>query len=340
MDFIKLLKINQVELSKYILNYLYKTKAEKYYNIKRINEGGILVTPKENRKYPLICVHLDTINDHKSKALPKLNIKGDYISLASDSPCNCLGGDDRCGVYIALSLIKHRIPYGFGFFYDEEIGGVGSGIVSPLINNLDNITAFIGLDRRGCDELALYGYDNSELIDLFESKGYFKATGSFTDASNLSSLSDKRLACVNLSVGYYNEHTLKETINITAMNRTLKVLKSMVDELSSKLFLIDNSMIYGGLYGSELYYYDDDIYKYDDNIYNYDSGDIYNYDDDDTEELEQWYIEGYNKAMEQGYEVSKAELSKENLKGAEPWYISYINGFKDAIYDMKCCIDF
>ena len=44
--------------------------------------------------------------------------------------------------------------------------------------------------------------------------------------------------------------------------------------------------------------------------------------------------------MEQGYEISKAELSKENLKGAEPWYISYINGFKDAIYDMKHCIDF
>ena len=44
--------------------------------------------------------------------------------------------------------------------------------------------------------------------------------------------------------------------------------------------------------------------------------------------------------MEQGYEISKAELSKENLKGAEPWYIAYINGFRDAIYDMKRCIDF
>ncbi|WP_086296562.1 hypothetical protein [Campylobacter devanensis] len=107
----------------------------------------------------------------------------------------------------------------------------------------------------------------------------------------------------------------------------------MVDELSSKPFLIENSMIYGGLYQSELYYYGDDIY-------NYGVDDIYNYDDDDTEELEQWYIEGYNKAMEQGYEISKAELSKENLKGAEPWYIAYINGFKDAIYDMKHSIEF
>ncbi|WP_279062242.1 hypothetical protein [Campylobacter lanienae] len=332
-EFIKLLMINQSELSKYILNYLDRINAKEYYNIKRIDKAGILVTPKGNRKYPLICAHLDTINDHKSKELPKLNIKGDYISLASDSPCECLGGDDRCGVYIALSLIKDRTPYGFGFFYDEEIGGVGSGIASPLINNLDGVTAFIGLDRKGCDELALYGYNNSELVSLFESRGYFKARGSFTDASNLSSFSDKGLACVNLSVGYYNEHTLKETINITAMNRTLAVLKSMVDELSSKPFLIENSMIYGELYQSELYYYGDDIY-------NYGGDDIYNYDDDDTEELEQWYIEGYNKAMEQGYEISKAELSKENLKGAEAWYISYINGFKDAIYDMKHCIDF
>ncbi|WP_272888209.1 MULTISPECIES: hypothetical protein [Campylobacter] len=44
--------------------------------------------------------------------------------------------------------------------------------------------------------------------------------------------------------------------------------------------------------------------------------------------------------MEQGYEVSKAELSKENLKGAEDWYIAYINGFKDALYDMKHSIEF
>ncbi len=166
------------------------------------------------------------------------------------------------------------------------------------------------------------------MIDLFESRGYFKAKGSFTDASNLSSLSDKRLACVNLSVGYYNEHTLKETINITAMNRTLTVLKDMVDELTAKPFLIENSIIYNELYQSELYYYSDDDYG----AYNYD--DIYNYGDD-SEALGQWYIEGYNKAMEQGYKISKAEFYNDKLKEAEAWYISYRAGFKDALDDME-----
>lgn len=94
----------------------------------------------------------------------------------------------------------------------------------------------------------------------------------------------------------------------------------MVDELSSKPFFVDDDTLYKALYKSELYY------SY--------------WDNNSSKELEQWYIEGYNTAMEQGYEISKAELSKENLKGAEPWYIAYINGFKDAIYDMKQCIDF
>lgn len=320
-EFIKLLKLKQAELSKYILRYLDKISAKEYYNIKYIDKAGILVTPKGYPKYPLICSHMDSINDTKYTELIKFNIKGDYISLADDSSCHCLGGDDRCGVYIALELIKARLPYAFGFFYDEETGGAGSRRASPLINSLEGITAFIGLDRRGFDELALYGYDNSELVALFERRGYFKAKGSFTDASNLSSLSDKRLACVNLSVGYYNEHTLKETINITAMNRTLTILKSMVDELSSKPFFVDDTTLYKQLSKSGLYY------SY--------------WDNNSDEALGQWYIEGYNTAMEQGYELSKDELLyKDNLKEADEWYIAYIAGFKDALYDMENLIEF
>ena len=188
--------------------------------------------------------------------------------------------------------------------------------------NANSRTLPLGLDRRGADQAAIYGYDNSELMALFERRGYFKAKGSFTDASNLARIYSKGVACINLSVGYYNEHTPKETINITAMNRTLTILKDMVDELTSKPFLIENFMIYNELYQSKLYnYYGDDG--------------LYNYDDDDSEALEQWYIEGYNKAMEQGYEIAKAEFYNDNLKEAEAWYISYRAGFKDALDDMQ-----
>lgn len=328
MNIIELLKYNQNELGNKIKEIV--SNYRDFYSIISIDGGGILVTPKGSKNYPLICSHLDTINDQrKEKETPKIVIQGDYISLASDSPCSCLGGDDRCGVFIALELIKARLPYAFGFFYDEEVGGVGSSYMLQYLT--DNITAFIGLDRRGADQAAIYGYDNSELMSLFERRGYFKAKGSFTDASNLARIYSKGVACINLSVGYYNEHTPKETINITAMNRTLTILKDMVDGLTSKPFLIENFMIYNELYQSKLYYYgDDDLYNYygDDGLYNY-------YDDDDSEALEQWYIEGYNKAMEQGYEIAKAEFYNDNLKEAEAWYISYRAGFKDALDDMQ-----
>lgn len=324
MNIIELLTINQIELGTKIKEIITNDYRD-FYSIIFIDNGGIIVTPKKCEKYPLICSHLDTINDQrKAKETPKIsdiNIQGDYISLTNNSPCSCLGGDDRCGVYIALELIKARLPYAFGFFYDEEIGGIGSKYMLQYLT--DNITAFIGLDRRGADQAAIYGYDNSELMALFERRGYFKVKGSFTDASNLAGMYSKGVACINLSVGYYNEHTPKETINTTAMNRTLTILKDMVDELTFKPFLIENFMIYNELYQSKLYYYGDD--------------DIYNYDDD-SEALEQCYIEGYNKAMEQGYEISKDELYEENLKGiysSEAWYISYWAGFKDALDDME-----
>ncbi|WP_086254424.1 hypothetical protein [Campylobacter vicugnae] len=326
MNIIELLTINQSELGTKIKEIITNDYRD-FYSIIFIDNGGIIVTPKKCEKYPLICSHLDTINDQrKAKETPKIsdiNIQGDYISLTNNSPCSCLGGDDRCGVYIALELIKARLPYAFGFFYDEEIGGIGSKYMLQYLT--DNITAFIGLDRRGADQAAIYGYDNSELMALFERRGYFKVKGSFTDASNLAGMYSKGVACINLSVGYYNEHTPKETINTTAMNRTLTILKDMVDELTAKPFLVENSILYNELYQSELYYYGDD------NIYNYD--DEYS---DDSEALEQWYIKGYNNAMEQGYELSKDDLLyNDNLKEAEAWYISYRVGFKDALDDME-----
>ena len=69
--------------------------------------------------------------------------------------------------------------------------------------------------------------------------------------------------------------------------------------------------------------------------------DSYAWDNNSDEALEQWYIEGYNQAMELGYELSKDELLyKDDLKGAEEWYIAYIAGFKDALYDMENLIEF
>ena len=230
-----LLTFNQTELFEHIVH---KVSKNNNYNITVSPKSGIIVTPKAVDKYPLICSHLDTINDSKKIKLQNsdVEIDGDIIKLSQNSQAKCLGGDDRCGVYTALQLIDLNAPFGFAFFCDEEIGCIGSSILAKDIDENESITAFIGLDRRGLDNVAVYGYDNSDLIRLFENEGYIEVDGSITDVSVLSEQSSRNLACVNLSVGYYNEHTKMEFINIYGIQRAIKTLIKLCFVLSKDTY--------------------------------------------------------------------------------------------------------
>ena len=238
-----LLTFNQTELFEHIVN---KVSKNNNYNITVFHKRGIIVIPKSVNKYALICSHLDTINDSKKIKLQNsdIEIDGDIIRLSQSSLAKCLGGDDRCGVYSALQLIDLGFPFGFAFFCDEEIGCIGSSMLAKDIDENKSITAFISLDRRGLDNVAVYGYNNSDLINLFENEGYIEVDGSITDVSVLSEQSSRNLACVNLSVGYYNEHTKREFINIYGIQRVIKTLIKLCFVLSKKAFTYNVSDYY------------------------------------------------------------------------------------------------
>lgn len=252
-DLIKLLGYSKESLWQYLEGLSYAD-----YDKIIVPNGGIIFVPKDREQYALVCVHIDTINDARAAKAPterELYIRRNYIALLPNADCACLGGDDRCGVYIALKLLDRGIPFAFGFFTDEEIGGLGS---SRCINAIEalNVTSFIGLDRRGSNELALYGWDNEELVCLFEAMGYNRAWGSFTDASNLAGALG--IACVNLSIGYQHEHTHNEFIDFTATLNTLKTLSTrrIIEYLNSKEFLAECDAM-----GAYDYYYGDDYYR-------------------------------------------------------------------------------
>ena len=262
---LKLLGHSQKSLWRY-LNGLTYVDYEKIV----IPDGGIIFTPKGQKQYALMCMHIDTINDARNTKAPAkgdLYVRRNYIALLPNSDCACLGGDDRCGCYIALKLMDRGVPFAFGFFVDEEIGGQGSAECINTIKEL-NVTSFIGLDRKGSDELALYGYDNQELICLFEAMGYNSDWGSFTDASNLARALG--IACVNLSIGYQHEHTHNEFIDFTATLNTLKTLSTgkIIEFLNSKEFMADCDTL-GSYYDDAICYGDDGMYYGDEIGFDY-----------------------------------------------------------------------
>lgn len=250
---LNLLVMKQDDLFTYLLNKYAKYNRGYYPN-------NFLVLKSSNVNKPMLCVHLDTINDASDKTPTYsdfvYNTKKKTIELSRHSNLSCVGGDDRCGVYIIDKYFNELIKkYHIGFFCDEEVGGIGSSNIAKALNDDSSISCFIGLDRKGSNEVATYGYDNTDLIEAFTSLCYKEAYGTFTDASNIAS--EGVLACVNLSVGYDNEHTKVEFIDVSVIHKTAKTLIQV--ELLEDCYESEN------VYKSSKYakYYDDSWKSYD-----------------------------------------------------------------------------
>lgn len=213
----------------------------------RFKDGKYLVmNVDDNNPKPMLCVHLDTINTsynvtptsdmldyNKDKQVYSLNFKGKQA-------CRCLGGDDRAGLWVLLHVLFNKDiakEYCYGVFFDEEVGGLGStAYAKDYKNHEDSVKCFIGLDRRGYNQCATYGSDNTELINiLIDNYDYVEASGTFTDASNIS----YDVACVNLSVGYENEHRVEEIVNMKGAKKALETLTTLYSKLDKKQYEVE-----------------------------------------------------------------------------------------------------
>ena len=145
------------------------------------------------------------------------------------STCVGLGADDRAGCAM-LWLLKesgHSILITDG----EERGAIGSRWLmdehKDLASKLNSEHQFmIQLDRRNGQDFKCYDVGNDEFREFIASNtGYSEP--------NRSSLTDICTLCqdicgVNFSVGYYNEHSSAEFLNIYEWVNTLMVVKSLI----------------------------------------------------------------------------------------------------------------
>ena len=148
-----------------------------------------------------------------------------------------LGGDDRCGQYIVLEALKELIPQGIKpyilFTSDEEKGCIGaSSFVKAMPTNEYDIKFMIELDRRGANDLVYYDCDGHEEFMKFceQSTGYVHNFGSYSDIVEL--MDSWHICGVNMSCGYYNEHTSNEYVVIEEMMNTLHTLVNWLENVN------------------------------------------------------------------------------------------------------------
>lgn len=212
-------KMSQSKLKKYV-------ETELKYTHKDITVGDGFVFAKGAMPV-LLVAHMDTVHDH----LPNLivyDFAKDSISCAEG-----IGGDDRCGIYMILDIIKHY-NCSVLFCEDEESGGIGARkfIETDLAKELvSQFNYAIELDRKGSNDAVFYDCDNDEFEDFITSEFYQTAWGSFSDISIVAPF--LKCAAVNLSCGYYNAHRKDEYVVLREMEKSMEEVCKILERTTA-----------------------------------------------------------------------------------------------------------
>lgn len=213
----------------------------------------------------LLTAHMDTVHIKSIEDFYEYydETKNQHILSSPQG----IGGDDRCGIYMILQIIKtHKCSV--LFCEDEESGGIGSGkfVKTEFLKELKDLKYMIELDRMNSTDAVFYRCDNPEFTKfIVDNTGYKESWGSFSDISTLAPAAG--VAAVNLSCGYHNAHSTSEYVVVEEMLNTINVVKKLLDVECEQFKYIAKSYSYGN-YGRNSYYHgygwDDDYDDYDD----------------------------------------------------------------------------
>ena len=177
-----------------------------------------------------LIAHLDTVFKD-----PPQRIFYDRIKNVMWSP-EGLGADDRAGIFSIVQIVKSGLRPTIILTTDEERGCLGAGkLIKDIPNPPTELKYIIELDRRGSDDCVFYQCENAEFENYVERFGFVMNFGSFSDISVICPA--WKIAGVNLSIGYYDEHSYSETLYVGQMLNTINKVKNMlIDADSSPYF--------------------------------------------------------------------------------------------------------
>lgn len=142
-----------------------------------------------------------------------------------------LGADDKNGVWIALQMLKYESALKCVFFVGEEVGCVGSsGCDMTFFNDSKYV---IQCDRRNGGDFINETYSTELCGDNFVSEelkakyGYKNTYGMMTDVETLKG-NGLKVACCNMSCGYYNPHRNNEFTNVKELINCLNFVREIV----------------------------------------------------------------------------------------------------------------
>ena len=208
-------QIKQHNLKKALQKFL-----EKHYSEVIVNERYLIAVGAT----PVALVaHLDTVF-----STPPKTIYYDRSKNVMWSP-EGLGADDRAGVFAIVEIIRRGYRPSIIFTTDEEMGGVGArAMVMDHPKPFTHLKYVIELDRQGKNDCVFYQCGNEDFKEYVQTFGFKLDFGTYTDICEF--CPTWKVAGVNVSVGYKNEHRFIETLNIGWLFDTIDRVCNMLED--------------------------------------------------------------------------------------------------------------
>ena len=142
-----------------------------------------------------------------------------------------LGADDRAGIFAILKILQTGRKPTVIITKGEESGGIGAyELVSKMKNYPKDLNFLIQLDRQGFDDAVFYKCANKKFEKYITGFGFKTQLGTFTDISIIAPA--WKVAAVNLSVGYINEHSVVEHWFYDSCFDTIDKVRMILDDVA------------------------------------------------------------------------------------------------------------
>jgi di/tripeptidase len=225
-------------------------EIDQYYNIYATKQ-----TDKNIEYFPCVISHTDTVHridtiNVREEMLPNAQneLKESLKAYNDDGKPTGIGGDDKCGVYACLELLKELPNLKAAFFVSEETGchgskkadknfftNVGYGIQFDAPENWMVTEYCMGTQLfereseffKGCDTVLNESFNGRQ---KYQSHPY-------TDVYALKGKFD--FSCINFSIGYYDYHSKNEYVVVEDVYNGIETGKKMIEKLGYKKYKME-----------------------------------------------------------------------------------------------------
>jgi len=244
----------------YITQWLKDNNIEYYvdtylnvYATKKIDDN-------EPEYYPCVVSHTDTVHHIDTINVREETLKDSQgnlsLSLKAYNDAGYpvgIGGDDKCGVFACLTLLK-ELPYlKAAFFVSEEVGCIGSKNADPsFFKNVGYAIQFDAPEDYMVTEVCFGEVLFDRNSDFFKTCDQILKEGvgnhleymrhPYTDVYSLKKLFN--FSCINISIGYYNMHRRDEYVVVKDTFNGVELGRRMIESLGYSNYEYEGDNLY------------------------------------------------------------------------------------------------